>query len=667
MNQAGQFKQQDYFDNVGGLNLADSPMRVKDEQATGGYCYQYSKTGGFQKVKTYLNVNTLANSELLSRGGAIFVDSVNIKNVIRAAGRKIQYYVSNTFTNLSLDTTAAPTDIFPDTTHPTLFAQFNNGDRNLLNFVGNTDGVYSIYSTSKVTKNGTAAPTGNITATETVGGGSFTTTGNYYYAVQFRKTSTQAFSNVTLDVLGTLTLVTNSITIDLTPITNSGTGTFDRIYIYRSAVNGVSGFTAGDLIADLPIASTTYVDVGTSILDAVEIARPDSQFDNSVLPVGVYNVIATWKRRLVTAKGSTVYFTDINKPESWPTVNTLTVPSGGPITALSIISFNTDFGNDEYLAVFKERELWLIKGDDPADVTQISLSFIDAVGCPVQSLITTANGYLWWVDYRGIHLWDGANKPIYCSRPVETIFESDGDLDKSLLDRGAVSFYRKSNQICWFLSSKQFGAQRLVIRLDLRLTLPSVETTLAGRVLDGVFMFDHFNTSIFSAFSYIPNDFKEERVIVGDDAGFLYGAYEALNESGGGIDFQYFSHFMDCGNPSVSKRFHKVVVWVEEIGSWPITLDYWAGYRASVEQKSTLVEAISDNSGELNLWDVAFWDAAYWDDFQAKLKPLVFNLHNTDGNSEGDSLRIRIRNGNADEPVTVYGFSVLWTPKAMTK
>lgn len=665
----GQLIETQFFDNTGGLNLSDSVFRVKATQATGGSNYEYTQTGGIQKRRGLQAVNTTADTQLVSRGIEIYNTTLGTKTVMRAADTKFQSVDldSLVFTNLSQDTTAAPTSVFPSTTSiTTVFAQFNSDTVSLLNFAGGTDGVYSQYSTTKFTKNGAVAPTGTFTATTTAGGGTWSTSGTYRYAVSYSKTATSAESNAYGSVSVAVAAVTNSVVLTLSALTSVDVATYNMINIYRSAVSGVDGFTTGDLVASLTLPVTSYTDTGSATLLTQSVPRIANVVnDNSPLPTGTYNVLTTWKRRLVTATGNVLRFSELNAPEAWPTVNTITVPSGGPITGLAVISFNTDFGNDEYLAVFKERELWLVKGNDYTDVT---LSFIDTVGAANQSLIALANGFLVWVDYRGIYLWDGSGKPIYTSRPIEPLFAIDGDLDKTMLQYGYGQYFRNRQMVYWYLSSKTYGTQKFVIKMDLRLTLPSVETTLDSRMLDGVFVTETLPNAIYSAKAYLPSSSQDEIMVVGDNAGFVYKANQQFSDAGTGIQLAYASPFLDLESPNKSKRFNKVIAWVDAIGTWDLTLDYWAGYRAALAQKSTLTAPMTTLAQNATaLWDVAYWDQSYWDDYTQSLAGVVFNLNNDAGNSEGDCIRLNFRNSGVNQPVTIYGYSVFWTEKAMSR
>lgn len=864
----GQFKQSDFFNNVGGLNFADSVFRVGENQAVDGYNYTYTETGSIQKRLGHALINAVANSDLRSLGLSINNSAQGDRFNVRAAGTHLQSVnlTSSTFTNLTDDTSSAEDDILESgTTQPVVWSQFNTPDSSVVWAAGGgMNLIYGIYSDTKATQNGVPAPTGALstqlnsspiilqditftadaglpksavvtitytnsttagsefvivsgfniavgiqsgvsTATQintalnasipaqalisqTISGtgsnaqtttgtpirlareGAFLATGVYRYAVVFRKASTKAYGNASLDVTATVAATTNTVVINFSGITNNDTTRYDLFYIYRSAVGGAAGFTTGDLIGIVPSSVTTFVDTGDYLATAQNIPRSGNIIlDNTPLSVGgfasvviqdltytavtsgpagalititytsvgavagsevvtvagtnitvsmqsgvstaaqiakavtssnaasllvgvvisglfsnaqtpqaltslvaadpnVYNVLTTFKRRLVTAYGSTVGISDINKPESFPLTNYFTVPSGGNITALAIISYTSTNSNtiDEILVIFKEREIWVLQGDSFEDYI---LKFIDSTGCATQPLVVTANGYLSWIDYRGVYLWDGTGKPVYVSRPIEPLFARDGNLDKAKLYLGHGQFYRKDNIIIWYVSDKLHGEQRLQIKLDVRLTLPTIQTNLMGRISDGVFIFDNTAFPIYSALSFLPAQSNEEDLLLGDGSGFLYKAYKLYADDGDAYSFTYVTPSYPMGNPAMDKRFNYVVVWVTDIGTWNLTLDWWTNYNSSPSLRSTRALPIStEDQTNVALWDIARWDVALWDDGNTKSVPLFFQLSSdANNNSEGKAIKLQFRQESANEPITILGYSILYTDKGVQK
>lgn len=654
-----------YLENTGGLNIADSPFTVGDGQATGGYNYDYTETGGFQKSLCPTSINSSANAQLKSLGLALRHTKAGVKSIIRAAGTKIQLTdLGGTFTNLTEDTTAAGSDFLSSSSkQPVVDSMFSTPSTDILWLAGGgMSSIYGVVSGTKVSKNGVPAPTGEVDATETGGGGEWATTGTYYYAVAYRKASTGALSNCSLDFSVTVSNAANSYIIDLSGLTNLDSTKYDKIYLYRSAVGGAEDFTAGDLVAQIDSTETSYTDTGSSISESEVVPRAgNTVLDNSELPSGTFECVTTWKQRLVTAYDSTIVLSDTNKPESWPSENTINVPSGGKITALAVISFTPNAqSTDEYLAVFKETELWVVTG---SNVDDWELKFVDYTGSLGPALIVSANGYLYFMDNRGAYLWDGVGKPIYISRPIEKLWGMNGTLDRSKLYYGRGVFFKRQNQVIWYLSDSLAGEQQYVLKLDLRLTLPRVETALGRRVIDGVFLQGKVNDPVYAAAAFVfPTSSNQEEVLItGDDAGFIYRQfYSTTGEGDADYAFTYDTKYHDQGKPGLVKQYYQVVAWVENLGNWPIYLDYWTDYRSSSNNKNTASTVVNSNTaGDVALWDIAKWDQAEWDGYVSRPKRIVFNLAAPPyNNNQGEVIKLRFRNENSDEPVTVYGYGI---------
>lgn len=651
----------DFFNNTGGLNITDSPFYVKDTQASGGQNYDYTKTGSISSRRGLQSINQVADAQLRTLGLGQHQTADGIKTICRVAGTKFQTVNldSLTFTNQVEDITAVNSDFFnASSEQPVEMFDFLTQVSSVMWAAG--AGATSLYgyTGSKITKNGVPAPTGTFTATNLGSStGTFITTGVYYYALVLRKSSTQARSNAALDK--PVTIATTSDTVLLTFPTGVDTTKYDKWLIYRSNVGGVSDFTTGSLVAEVNTTTPTYTDTGTQLASAQNVPRAGGVEDNSELPTGTIKYITIFKRRLIVAIDSTIYFSDLNKSESWPVDNTITIPTGGPITGLGIVGSNAPLSTstDEYLIAFKEKECWIVTG---LSIEDWELKFVAAAGCANQSLICSGSGYVAWMDYRGIYIWNGNGKPLYTSRPLETLFAYDGDLDKPKLYKGWCEFSQKKNQIIWVVSNKVMGENKYSIKLDLRLTLPDVQQGLDSPIMDGVFIVDNYTTALYSALAFLPSS-VEEIFLVGDGIGFLHKDYVKGSDNDTPINFQYTSKFLDFESPGQAKRYHKVIVWVDEAGPWDLTLNYWTGYRLRPRDASSIDQTMESVSGDpASLWDLAVWDISLWDDYRPKLKPIVYNLSNSKNNGEGDCLLLQFEQNTVDSPVTINGFSVLY-------
>ncbi len=680
-NKNGQFFAQDFPDNTGGTNLTDSVFKIATNQAAGGYNFDYVLTGGIRKRLGHGKINSVADSQLYSLGFGLYApQSGGSKSTFRAAGTKLQLMdpTLGTFTALTKDT-ATPADPFAaNTTQDVQFVQFSTGVNDILWGAGGGAALpVGAYSTTKFTTNGAAAPTGSFTATNHASGAGNWSTGNYgifWYAFAWHKASTGALSNAAQDVTATTTnTLTDAVTLTLTP--PSDTTLYDQVWIYRSPVEittaDFTGFTTGNLIAQLPSSTTTFVDKGDlgnpDILLSTTIPRSANTIeDNSSLPSGTYNTLALWGHRLCTSSGNSLYVSDVNKSESWPLTNYITVPSAGPITALGTISYTSAQANSllELLVIFKERELWVLNPGANSDFTSWELLKIDNnVGCPQQSLVVTAQGFLTWIDYRGIWLWDGTSKPIYCSRTIEPLFGTYGDIDKTQFSEGCGSFFRRENQVVWYLSSKTYGQQKFAIKMDVRLTMLQIEQYLMGRTIDAILIQDVNAFPVYAALSYVPLNGQDEQMVLGDNAGFCYLASNAYSDGGASYNFRYLTAPLSCGDPNTQKQFHKVIAWVQDVGDWDLFLDYWSDYKTDPASQTTIGLPVSTENQAIALWDIATYDLSYWDSYSPNVVPVVFNLQPGGFNStQGAAIQLQFRNDNANEPITIHGFTVLYSP-----
>lgn len=655
-----------FMNNSDGLNNTNSPLTIKDSQATGqSYNYDYAITDAITKVLGAGAINSSPNAQLKTLGLGNWHDAyTDTRTIVRAADIKLQTFDSSTgvFTDLADDTvSAASTFLSASSTNPVVFAPFNTSVLTELWMAGGGLSSISAYTGTNITTNGTAAPTGVVTTgVNLAAGGTFATIGTYFYAVVFRKLGTQALSNAALDVSATIAATTSTVTLTLTGITNNDTTKYDKIYIYRSAVAGVSGFTTGDLIAQVASTATTYTDTGNYITATTNIPRAgNTVLDNSVLPSGTYNSVFAFKRRLVTMLNSTIYISDLDKPESWPLTNRIVVPSGGPLRAGGTLGVPSEYttGADQYACFWKENELWIITGDS---ISNWELLFVDKTGCLCQSLVVPFNAFITWITFNGVYIWDGKGKPHRISMPIQSMFGPDGDLDKATLSQGYGVHYKKGNQVIWRLGHRTKGPQKLSLKLDTRLSCTKMAQNsgqLQNPELQGVFIQDTDTNSYYGLLSYQPAN-SEEQLLLGDDAGYVYTGYSSAGMS---VAFDYETRPLDMGVPQNNKRYLRVLVFVEKLTNNDLTIYYWTDNRTRDEYRSKAVASLAPTKGtQPALWDVALWDQAMWDDYVPDISPVEFQLHSYENNAEGSSLKLRFEQLEASAPVRIHGFAVEW-------
>lgn len=652
-----------YSNNSGGLNITDSPLSIKDNQATGqSYNYDYVKTGAISKVLASQVINALADTQLKTLGLHIHHSvSTNVKTVIRAASTKIQTVdvTNGTFTNQSEDTTTPNSDFLnASSTQQVVSSQFNTLDGGTVAWMagGGMNAIYG-YTGTEVTKNGVPAPTtSSFTATPVVGGGTFAA-GTYRWTLVYRKESTKSISNALVATEASATIAANGQATLAWTLSNNDTSKYDQILVYRSAISGVAGFTTGNLVAVLTSSATGYTDTGSSITVAIVVPREGSTTDNSELDYSqTYKYITAFKRRLVTCYNSTFRISELDKPESWPIENEFTIPSGGPITGIGIIGTNSEYttGADEYLIFFKERELWVFTGSSMDDW---ELKFVDKTGAVNQATVVAFNGLVTWFSDNGIFGWDGKGRPKRLSKPIQALFEADGDLDRTKIQYAFGVYYEKSNQVIWRVSHRIKGEQALSIKLDTRLTAIAISQSIDSEEIDGVFVQDFDSSAYYAGVSYKPT-VSEEILLIGDGSGFVYKAYSAASSA---VSFTYETKPLDMGDNQKFKRFKRVIVWIERITNVDLLLYYWADYRNRPEYQSVVRASMAPNRGtQPALWDVALWDQAYWDDYTPDISPMIFNLHSEQNNTDGTSIKLRFDQTEALAPCRIHAFAIEW-------
>lgn len=677
----GQFLCEDFFINNGGLNTADSPFVVDPSQCTGGKNFDNRKRGGIQKRFGHDNLNAAADTQLKSLGLGLWDKPSATRLAMRAAGRKLQKFDidAHTFTNLTEDTTTATSDILAaDTTQPVVSTMFNTSNAGVLWAAGGgLTALYGMYSSTKVTKNGVDAPGGSISLSQGAGAGTFASTGYYRYGIALRKTSTQAVSNVTLFKEINVSATTNEVTIDLSSVTGEDTTKHDKFVIFRSSVSVASqgdvAFTTGDLVGYANSNATSFVDTGTYTSTSQNVPQAGNTLaDNSVLPSGNYNTVALFKRRLVTASGNTVYISDLNASEAWPTVHRITIPAGGDITALGVIGLSsaTSTDIDEALCVFQQRKLWVITGDGTitSSIPDWSLKYVNTAGAPGQSSVVQAEGQLAWVNQRGFYIWNGSGKPRYISRSIEDKFQLSGDIDKSKLNIAWGMYIESRGEIQWCLSSKTYGENQYILKLDLRSAVQGESTQLGAAEASCVFTPDVLTFAAYSGMAFIASSTAaEETVYYGDDAGFIYSGYTSSLDGSNFVDFEYQTPFLHLGAPGTGKRVHKVVAWVLDKGDYDLRLTYWSDFRSRAAEGGARSSAISPNKNATGfLWGNASWGAGtVWGRFSSQPRPVTFNL--SDNNSEGDCIKLQFSQISSAKQCLLYGFSVYYTETALHK
>lgn len=664
--QDGQFIAVDFFENTGGLETSNSPFLAHPECASGGFNFDYVQKGALRKRKGPLLLSAADGSATLGLG--FYNDQNSIRDIIRYTAGGITVFNQSDWSSTPISHETPSTALtLPNRVVSTMFT---SPTTNVLWCPNLTQGLLGIYKTQtgyKLTKNGAAdVSDGKLIASLSTGSGVFLATGTYRYTVTATKKSGaegNAALEATIDVTDTSRIVLVTLTNTLDP------NIYSKVSIYRSFVNGSALFTVGSLIAEITTISPTitFNDTGASIVDNQLIPRVNSTIrDYSELPTGNVKAVTTFKGRLVTAIGSTLYLSEESNPEAWPTANRLPLQTGGDITALASVSFTTQFSSttDEYLCIFKQNECWVLSGNSLDDWV---LKKIDDSGVSHQALVTQANGFLTWLNYRGLFLWNGSDKPAYISQNFEDLFQKRGIIKKDAFSESFVLYCPTRNEVQWYLQdATQTDEHTFTLKLDLRLTQLGQEQTLVERKMQGVVTPDRYPIQLSAGVCFIPDpNAPDEQVLVSDIHGAIYLAYGATSDNTDTITFNYLTQNLDMGSRGHAKRYHKVVAWVKKTTALTLGLKWWVGYVPQSSAYGSRSESVTGTTNSL-VWDSGDWDEKNWANSDTEIVPITFNLSSSGTNSEGDCIQLQFEESSKNEFI-LYGFTVYYTDMSLRK
>lgn len=210
-----------------------------------------------------------------------------------------------------------------------------------------------------------------------------------------------------------LTLGSNQASISLTGIPTSSDSQTVARKIYRTVAGG-SVFLFHSTIEDN--TTTTFSDVTDDTGLSTSIQNPlvgDTSDDNS--PPVRAGIVKLWTRTLFLAgdpsSPENVYFSSDSEPESWPTLNVVTLDA--KVTAM----YETYSG----LVIETELGKWQVTGSNPD--FQFN-KIINNIGCVGRRAAGETRVEGWAVDRDGMRLYD-LNNPMKVSEPIRDKFDDD--------------------------------------------------------------------------------------------------------------------------------------------------------------------------------------------------------------------------------------------------
>ncbi len=223
-----------------------------------------------------------------------------------------------------------------------------------------------------------------ITAADRLVGASYNLSGTYDIAVTAYR-ATDGYESSLSEPYTHVTGGTNEqVTLTWTTAGWATEGTHTRIYIRKRSLQG-SYF----LLATVTRATTTYTFNQTDAqLTALTLRAPSTTENNP--PPRDLRVLAWYGERMFGSNGSTLAFSNLNKPESFDPTNVEDVR--GDDGKGRIVALHPEANE---LLIFKERALYGLVGS--IDPRQWSVELLEPdIGCADQQAVCTLDGYTYW-------------------------------------------------------------------------------------------------------------------------------------------------------------------------------------------------------------------------------------------------------------------------------
>ncbi len=297
------------------------------------------------------------------------------------------------------------------------------------------------------------------------------------------------------------------------------------------------------------IDATTYGNLAIMVNAADKVLKWNGTTlsESTTIPNG--NCITVMKDRIYISKESTVYFSDVTNPESFPSDNNFTVGmnDGDEITAL-FPYFNS-------LLIFKHNTIWQYDVDENNEPLSLKPIAYD-VGADTFKGISIINAILHFASRRGIYQFSG-RFPVKISYRIEDI------IDEITTPENFISWEDGDIYHLYIGNSNILGFNDVVINYD--------------SVLDHFTFHEPFKIN--SVINYINKDGSLKQYF-GDDAGKVWTLWEGTTDGyendqnvGKPIEMEWESLIYQIGDPTVPFEVDEVAWRMDHDAVSPITIE----------------------------------------------------------------------------------------------
>ncbi|MCB7127992.1 MAG: hypothetical protein J3T61_00435 [Candidatus Brocadiales bacterium] len=287
------------------------------------------------------------------------------------------------------------------------------------------------------------------------------------------------------------------------------------------------------------------------------------------------------------------------------------------------------------LVVFKRNSTYIITGGDPSTWAISKLSNNVGAACRrCVAQVPTRDGHdLIFIHESGVYSLRGVDQfgdllPAKLSFKINSLWEG---LNKGRIEHSQIVYHAPTGQV-WITTTK--------------------DSTTANDII--LKFYSHnvgWATMTHAAHSIGTRlDVAQDTVLyTGDTGGFVYKQHQGDNDAGAGIAGSFRTAWLHGGNPATIKKWYQLVIFYEPVGAYPLVIDYE-------------VNGGTVSSGTLTLvagGDVL--DSTFILDTSILGGSTLHKIKFPDALGEGELVRVKISNSNADQPFRIHGLVIRYT------
>lgn len=408
-----------------------------------------------------------------------------------------------------------------------------------------------------------------------------------------------------------------------------------------------TGFTTG-LETNFAIANNKlYITNGTENIhswDGTSVTTNSSLTDlGASIPSGKY--LIWWKNYMFlagatalsgTSYPSRVWFSNLGDPDTWTTGTDyfdVNLSDGQPITGIGVL--------EDYLVIFKEKSIWVMTGDSPADWKISSsnnnlVNVFNGVGCVSHRSIVQVGNDLWFLSDDGIRSLrrnaEGTTPQMgIVSADIQTTIDS---INPSASDKACAMLFNK--RVYFAIPTGSSTYNDVVMVADTRITKENIDNPHPWVKYTG------WNASVFEV--YEPSNTRQLYFGEGSGDSLTFQAETGTNDNSAAIDFDWKSRQIDLQAPDMRKTARFIWAHGETSGDNDVTVS------SSDDNSVWTSHGLFNLSGGV-VYNSGVFGTDSWGYAAEKRQKFVMNRANKNP-------QIRFRNNTADEAVTMLPFTM---------